>query len=361
MIRIGIDARKIADSGIGRVIENVIDGMIAVGGERGYVLFFAPEDIENYDYSGKPVTKVIERAGKYSVKEHLSLAQAARRSRVDIFHAPHYTLPLGFSGPSVVTVHDLIHIKDRSFGRVKRFYAWLMISAAISRADRVIAVSETTKKSIEKTFPRHTGKVRVVLNGAGDFSPAHPDDTKSVTGRLGILPGYLLFVGSDRPHKNLKAVAKVMSGLNEDVRLVVVGRVLDKSDYLSFGDRVKFLDGLAMNEMRVVYTEASLLLFPSYLEGFGLPILEAMACHTPVVASNRSSIPEVAGDAAVLLDPDDYDGMTKAVEKIMTDSSFAGDLIAKGKKRVEQFSWDKTAKETLAVYDEVLKERGIFS
>lgn len=348
-MRIGIDARKMGDGGIGRYLENLLTQLLRINNEHHYVLFVTPD--ETALCNSDRVTCVVEPAQKYSLTEHFSLARKAEAQKLDIFHAPHYTLPLTLKIPAVVTIHDIIHLQDPHTGIAAKAYARFMIGAAAKKAKRIITVSHTSKKELLNLLHLPAKKIVVTHNGGGDFGPMAKSDREKKLNPLAISPGYLLFVGSDRPHKNVTALIEVLKRLPDDQRAVVVGRMRQKSSFAPFGKRVTFVNQVEKETMQALYCGAAALLFPSWLEGFGLPPLEAMACGTPVVASNRSSIPEVCGDAALLCDPDDYDSMVAALQKIASDHHFHDDLVTKGFARAKEFSWEQTAEETLAVYE----------
>jgi len=352
-MRIGIDARKISDTGIGRYIESLVGGLLSVDPGNEYVLFMAPPDLDRYHYPAERVTKIPETAGKYSLREHWTLARKAAAARLDLFHAPHYTLPLFLKGPAVVTIHDIIHLLDPAVGGAARAYARWMIGSAVSRANITLTVSEHTKKNLVETLGAAPEKIIVVPNGGGsDFARPAEEEIDRALGALNLARGYFLFVGSDRPHKNLGAVAAVLGLMPPDTRFVVVGRVRAraKAAFAAFGDRVRFFDNVSKDTMAALYAGARALFFPSFHEGFGLPPLEAMACGAPVAASNRSAIPEVVGDAAALFDPRDARAMAGTLARIAEDESFCRELAARGGERVKLFSWEETARRTLACY-----------
>ena len=357
-MRIGIDARKIRDTGIGRYIDNLVNALLRVDADAEYVLFLAPEDADSYSYPRDRVTKVIETSGKYSVREHWSLPLKVKKSGVDLFHAPHYVLPYFMSVPSVVTVHDIIHLIGPGFGPVSRAYARLMIGSAVARARLVITVSESTGEDLKSALGVPERKIRVIPNGGGsDFERASDSEIKKVLDAFGLAQGrYYLFVGSDRPHKNLEAVFETLRLMDDAACFAIVGRVRDerKRDFDAFGGRVRFIDSVGKDTIRALYSGAIALLFPSIYEGFGLPPLEAMACGTPVVASNSSSIPEVVGDAAALVDPRDWRSMAETLTRIRADKAFRDAMVARGRQRVRLFSWDTMAEKTLKVYEEAL-------
>ena len=355
-MRIGIDARKINDTGIGRYIASLVENLLRVDDKNEYVLFFDPKDAENFDDPKSRVTKIIEPSGKYSIAEHFSLPSKANRLGLDIFHAPHYVLPFFMKVPSVVTVHDVIHLLDPAFGLPAREYARFMIRSAIARARRVITVSDYTKRNLIGLFHTPSDKISVIPNGGGNgFVRSSDEDIKKTADKYGITPGYYLFVGSDRPHKNLKAVAETLRLMGNDSFFVVAGRVGDDSKKLFAGveGRVRFIgQNIEKVEMAALYSGASALLFPSFHEGFGLPPLEAMACGTPVVASNASCMPEILGDSSVMADPLDYRLMADALTKLKNDPACRADYIAKGHERVRVYSWERVAKMTLEVYED---------
>lgn len=356
-MRIGIDARKIEDTGIGRYLENLIDGLLAIDNRNEYVLFMEPSAVERFERLKDRVRLVPETAGKYSVREHFSLPAKAHDMGVNLFHAPHYVLPYMLKIPSVVTIHDLIHMISPSFSVAQKVYAKFMIRSAISRASAVITVSNRTKHNLMALLDVPHDKICVIPNGGGaDFTRTPDDLLEAKLKQYGVAQGYYLFVGSDRPHKNIQAVERALELMGDSARFVMVGRVLDQTRKAlrRFNGRVKFLGSMDKNDLEAIYSGAEALLFPSYHEGFGLPPLEAMACKTPVVASNRSSIPEAVGDAAILCDPEDAQGMATALSHIASDGAFRNEIVEKGLLRVKLFSWEKMARKTLEVYESVV-------
>lgn len=354
-MRIGIDARKINDTGIGRHIANLVENLLRVDSRNEYILFFDPVDVDKFDYPKSSVTKIIEPSGKYSIGEHFSLPSKANSLGLDIFHAPHFVLPYFMKVPSVVTVHDVIHLIDPAFGLLAREYARFMIRSAVARARDVITVSGYTKRNLIGLFHTPADKIRVIPNGGGDgFARASGDAIKKTAGKYGITPDYYLFVGSDRPHKNLNAVAQALRLMGGDSVFVIAGRVGDDGKKLFAGieGRVRFIgQNMEKADMAALYSGASALLFPSFHEGFGLPPLEAMACGTPVVASNASCMPEILGDCAVMADPLDYLAMAEALARLKNDPAYRANYIGKGHERVRLYSWEQMARMTLEVYE----------
>jgi len=303
------------------------------------------------------VQNVAAAAGKYSIREHWTLGALARLSGVDLFHEPHFTLPLYTPCRKVVTIHDVIHLLDPRVGAMQKAYARWMISSALKRADQVITVSNHTRENLVAMFGADPSRITVTYNAADSgFHPMEKESLDEELGRLGLRPGYFLFVGSDRPHKNIQAVAGVLSAMRADTRFVIVGRVAGaaRAIFAPFHDRVVFVNNAGKKTIAALYAGARALYFPSYMEGFGLPPLEAMACGTPTVASNRSSIPEVVGNAAALVDPDDTAAAAAVLERIGGDEVFRDKLVADGKARAALFSWRETARKTLEVYERAM-------
>jgi alpha-1,3-rhamnosyl/mannosyltransferase len=357
-MRIGVDARKISDTGIGSYIQRLIPALLAAEPEHRYVLFMAPEDVGSFLFPAGRVETVPASAGKYSLREHWALGALARRAGVELFHEPHFTLPLYMPCKRVVTIHDVIHLLDPAVGAIQKKYARWMISSALKRADQIITVSHHSQRNLVEMFGADPAKITVTHNAPDPaLSPMGRGELAAELARLNLTPGYFLFVGSDRPHKNIKAVAAAMALMAEDTRFVIVGRVGPpaRAPFGQFGGRVSFVGQVGTHTIAALYSGAQALFFPSYLEGFGLPPIEAMALQTPVVAANRSCIPEVTGDAAALVDPDDARSAAMLLERIRSDQTFRSALVEKGIKRAASFSWKTAAQATLAVYERAMK------
>lgn len=275
--------------------------------------------------------------------------------------------------PAVVTVHDIVpflvrHDEEQSTFRhpLDVLFDGLAMSG-LKRANALISVSEFTKRTIVETFGYAPERIWVVPNGVAHetFSPqAVPSAFRD---RYGLQDGcrYLLYVGSENPRKNLprllQAFARVRQEMPE-VRLIKIGspeyteqaRLLRAQiQAMGLEEEVRFVEHVSDQDLALFYNAADLFVFPSLYEGFGLPPLEAMACGTPVVCSNAASLPEVVGDAAVTVDPYDVDALADAMHRVLADPELREDLRARGLARARQFTWERTARETLAVYREV--------
>ncbi len=359
-MNIGIDARKYFDFGIGTYIRNLASCFDRQEQDR-FTYFAAPQDAEIIRRTHRGKT-IVNLSGKYSLGELISVSFQANRAGISLFHAPHYTLPFGLSMRRVVTIHDVIHLRfPEYFSPVQRAYARVMIGHACRAADAVIVDSAFAGKELLRYIPCPPGKVHVIpLGVSGDFAPsldnASADDFRrkhNINGR------FLLYVGSLKPHKNVSALIRSISALRgrTHVQVVCVGERLEENAPLhslcisaGVGDRVRSLGWLAEPDLIAAYRAASALVMPSLYEGFGFPVLEAMACGTPVIASNAASIPEVIGDAGILLDPTAQGDLAAAMVSVLDDSSLRDSLREKGLRRAKLFTWNRCAERTLNLY-----------
>ena len=273
-------------------------------------------------------------------------------------------------GRTVVTFHDAMLLKIRAREIPVESYPWFTILghdlslAAIRRATRVIADSTSSRNDLLRLTPVREERVRVVPLGVADrFLRSHENDGRQ-NGRPEGEAVRILHVGHCAPYKNietiLRAIPAICRRLGAPVVFIKVGGRFTRDQKALIGrlgieDRVEHLGTVPLDDLPGVYARADLLLRPSLHEGFGLPAREAMACGTPVVVSNRGSLPEVVGDAGLLVEPHDIEGIARAAERLTTDAALRADLIRRGRLRARAFTWGRTARETLAVYEEVLR------
>jgi glycosyltransferase involved in cell wall biosynthesis len=363
---VALDARKLDDFGIGSYLQGLIGEFARLG---------CPEMLVAYRRPGRPVPPDLaaptvrwrdEPAPLYSLQELWRLARAARRDRVELFHAPHYVCPPVLPCPAVITIHDLIHLRvpDPARPRLAPLYARVMLRLAVRRARRLITVSEATRQDLQARLGVPADRIRVIPNGvAPHFRPA-PDSAAlaPALARLGVARPYFLFVGNPLPHKNLDGLLDAFAALPPAAgRLVLVGVTARRRDSVTracamrgLTDRVTVLAPLPGAMLPVLYQGATALACPSLWEGFGLPALEAMACGTPVLAAARGGLPEVVGAAGVLVDPTHVDALREGLYNLSTHESLREALAAAGLARARLFSWRRAADATLAVYREAL-------
>jgi glycosyltransferase involved in cell wall biosynthesis len=368
-MRIAIDARKLHDFGIGTYIRNLVHELASLDRGLEYVLFARPDDLDAVAAMGANVRGVPESAAGYSLREQVRLPMAARRIHADLYHAPHYVLPPFVPGRSVVTIHDCIHLRFPQYlpSRGAWLYAYTMIRLATRKAARVLTVSEASKRDILHYTGVRPEKVVVVPNGLDPRFAAPPDQEtlERVRLRFDLTRPFVLYVGNIKPHKNLprliEAFALARAGAPDDLQLVVIGDEISKYPGLRqsvhrhrLDKHVRFFGFQPAATLVAFYRLARAFVFPSLYEGFGLPPLEAMANQTPVVTSNLSSMPEVTGDAALLVDPYDPESIADGIRRLATDDTLRQHLIDRGRRRAAAFSWRQAAVRTLEVYRDVL-------
>jgi glycosyltransferase involved in cell wall biosynthesis len=402
-MRIGFDARMIAHPGIGRYIRSLLRGIIPLLGENELVLFgdegrlldssalrpqndsdalrpqndsdaLRPQNDSDalWPQNDKGVArndgnvKIVQwDAPIYSLQEQISWP--FDKYGLDVVHIPHFNMP-GLIGIGrrkgkekiVLTVHDLIYTKfPQNLTIIKRVLARPIIKNSIEKADRIIAVSENTKKDIIGISACAKDKTNVIYEAADPVFRRINDinELKRIKEKYALKDNFILFVGSLKQHKNIKALISAWKLLRHKgimPELVVIGRYHPRerdifNDIKTAG--VKYIGEVSGQDVPAIYNMAKLFVMPSLYEGFGLPVLEAMACGVPVCSSNAAALPEVVGDAGLLFDPYNVDDMDEKIERILSDEGLRRDLIDKGLKRVNEFSWEKAAQETFRVYE----------
>jgi len=367
-VRIGIDVRKLHDFGIGTYIRNIVRQLARLDGDSEYVLLARPQDCETLSAIGPNFRSVSETSGNYSIAEQLTIPWALRREGVTLFHAPHYVLPPLVSCKSVVTIHDCIHLMFPQYlpNRLALAYSRLSIDLAAKRATRVMTVSESSKRDILRFVDVPADKIDVIHNAYDVRFGIEPreEDVVRVRERYQLHDEFVLYVGNVKPHKNLGRLIEAFDlvrnrGLRQ-LKLVLIGDEISKYAALrravhqhQLHKYVRFLGYQSEDTLAVMYRLASVFVFPSLYEGFGLPPLEAIASGTPVVTSNLSSLPEVAGDAALLVDPYDPAAIADAIHRVLTDESVRAGLRRKGLARAHQFSWEASARRVREIYRQV--------
>ena len=292
---------------------------------------------------------------------------ALLRDGADLVHGMAYALPLLCPTQAVVTVHDLSFLRyPQAFKRGNRIYLSAATRLAVARAEAVIAVSQHTAQELQRLLGVPPWRIHVVPNGVdARFRPLARREVEAFRQRRGLPERFVLYVGTFEPRKNLETLLRTYGTLvHRDPHtrpLIIAGgrgwhyaRVFALLERLALEDRVRFPGFIAHEELPLWYNAATLFVFPSLYEGFGLPVLEAMACGTPVVASNASSLPEVVGEAGLLVAPRDVEGLAEAMRRLLTDAALREELRARGRDRASKYSWRASAVRTAAVYDHVL-------
>jgi len=366
MAKIAIDARKYFDYGIGSYIQNLASVLSGLHTMHEFTLIAASADIGRIE-APDGWSKERSDYGKYSVGEIAFLGRNALAAGAELFHEPHYTLPSGLKGRSVVTIHDLTHLKvPQYFSILQRGYAATMMRYAVRNAGAIIAISQKTKDDLLEAFHLEEDSVTVVYLGVRPIFRQLEDKSsiELLRASRGLQKPFVLFVGNVKPHKNiptlLSAFAQVQAKVG-DLDLVFAGSaclvdptLAEQARKLGITGSIHDLYQVSESELVAAYNAAEVVVLPSFYEGFGYPPLESMACGTPVVVSTGGALPEVVGDAAVIVDPLRPEELAEAIRKILEDSQKRAMLIEKGKKRAAAFSWQKTGEQTLMIYEKVL-------
>jgi glycosyltransferase involved in cell wall biosynthesis len=367
-MRVAIDARKLHDFGIGTYIRNLLRQLARLDHDTEYVLLCGEADIGVAAQLGPNFRAVLEPSPNYSIREQIHVPWVLRRERPDLYHAPHYVLPAAVRCSSVVTIHDCIHLMFPQYlpNRGAYAYARAQMWSAAHRSDCILTVSDASKRDILHLFNIPPEKIVVVYNAIdAHFSVTPPPDAVGrVRERYQLNHRFVLYVGNIKPHKNLvrliEAFNELRTGDLEDVKLLIIGDEISKLPALrravhrhKLHKHVRFLGYVPDDQLAVLYRLAAVFVFPSLYEGFGLPPLEAMASGTPVVVSNVSSLPEVVGDAAVLVDPHDVDSIVDGLRLVLTDPARAEEMRRRGLERAREFSWERSVTRTLEVYKRV--------
>jgi glycosyltransferase involved in cell wall biosynthesis len=368
-VRIAIDARKLRDFGIGTYVRNLLRHLSRIDRQTEYVVLCGAGDRGAVEELGENFRAVLESAPAYSIREQFRIPLDLRRERVNLFHAPHYVLPPLTPCRSVVTIHDCIHLQFPEYlpHRLGYAYARTALWLAAHRSSRVLTVSEASKRDILRYFSVPESKIHVIYNAIDErFNEAPPaDEVERVRERYQLNDPFVLYAGNIKPHKNLERLIEAFYLLRrqelEHVKLLIIGDEISKYATLrravhryKLHKHVRFFGFVPDKTLAVLYRLAAVFAFPSLYEGFGLPPLEAMASGTPVVTSNVSSLPEVVGDAALLIDPNDAAAIADAMRRVLTDPALRDDLRARGFVRVRDFSWERSVRRVREIYDEVL-------
>jgi len=365
-VRIAIDARKLHDYGIGTYVRNLVRALARQDTDDTYVLLCPRRDVDFVESLGPRFVALEESSPNYSVREQISVPLSLWRGRVDLFHAPHYVVSPLTLCPFVVTIHDCIHLRFPQYlpNRVAPVYARTMMSSAARRARRVLTVSQASKQDILHFLKIPAEKIEVIYNGLDERLAKAPsaDEVSRVQQRFQLTSPFVLYTGNIKPHKNVDRLIHAFSLLRKrgmtEAKLLIIGDEISKYPNLrrlvhryQLHQHVRFLGFVPDATLAVLYRLASVFVFPSLYEGFGLPPLEAMACGCPVACSNAGSLPEVVGDAARLFDPFQLEAIAEAVEDVLRSPD---EWSRRGLERASLFSWARTAREHEAVYGELM-------
>ncbi|MGQ9683652.1 MAG: glycosyltransferase family 4 protein [Anaerolineae bacterium] len=366
-MQVGIDARLVYyhQAGISRYCLQLMRALADINTEDQFIIFQSRRD------SRQLVSQSNFRIRRLWTPSHHPLEQALlslelRLTPMQVLHSPDFIPPFRRTCRSIITIHDLgFLLYPQSLTKSSaRYYG--QIDQAVRRTDHIIAVSESTRRDIVRMLGVPEHMITVIYEAPRRFFHPLPDvDLRQrLRQRFKLERDYVLFVGTIEPRKNipglLNAFQQLLDHYHPDVDLVLAGapgwltdEVYALVGRLGLSGRVRFLGRVSDEELVWLYNAARMLVLPSFYEGFGLPPLEAMACGTPVIVANVSSLPEVVGDAGLLVEPTDTDELTVAMWRLLSDELLRKELIAKGARRAASFSWERAARETLELYRRV--------
>lgn len=370
---ISIDARGAtwyAGTGIGTYTREIVKNLLEMDRENYYYLFWSGRDYEALkSYPNASIS--ISSRKHHRFWEQYYIPDILKNKKVDLYHVPQngIGLPQVKNSIYIATIHDLIpYIMPETVGRgyLTKFIS--QMPSIISSIDMIITVSEWSKRDIMKIFDISEDRIAVTHLAADSiFKPLDKYEVQEyVKEKYGIEGSMILYLGGFSPRKNVKSIlvafSMIYKNLSKDYKIVIIGSAKDDHQFLiklaqtlNIGDNVLFTGFVPYEDLPFFYNASDVFVYPSLYEGFGLPILEAMCCGTPTITSNVSSIPEVAGDGAMLINPFDTEELSSAMANVLENNNVKADLISRGFERAELFDWKKTAYETLKVYENACK------
>ncbi len=367
-MRIGIDARLVYyhKAGIGQYILRLSEALAEIDHEDEFLLFQSSKD-----HSRLVIAPNFKRRVLWTPSHHRFETAAISAEffphNLDVLHSPDFIPPGKTRCPSVITVHDLAFLLYPRFLTPESARYYGQVDPAARRANHIIAVSQSTKRDVVRLLGVPEEKLSVIYEAAHPlFRPIDRALARQfIAEKYGVTDDYILFVSTVEPRKNLptllQALGKLRALYKPSIKLLVAGQqgwlteqVDETVDKYKLRDQVCFLGGVANEELVYLYNGARVFALPSFYEGFGLPPLEAMACGTPVVVSNTSSLPEVVGDAGQLLDPNDVEAWSVTLARVLSDEALATEMREKGLRRAGLYSWQRAARDTLGVYRKVV-------
>ena len=374
-MKIIIDARFLGtETGIGRYVKEVVNNLEKVDRKNQYIIFLRKKNWDKYSPRNENFQKKLVDFPWYSLKEQLFLGSTIKKEKADLCHFPHFNVPYFCKTPYVVTIHDLIlrHFPTTRASTLspikfylKYFFYNLILKRALKRSKKIIVPSYFVKNDIIKTFKINPDNIRVIYEGLADLPREANLGGEALTGRGLSLP-YILYVGNAYPHKNLEQLIRAFFEIKKDkpdLQLVLVGKRdyfskrLEqeiKGKYLQFGAQypkdIIFFGFATDQELVTLYKHAELYVFPSLMEGFGLPPLEALSFDLPVVCSDIPVLHEILGNGVLYFDPKDTNNMKEVIRGALYNTEKQVKLLEESKKILRRYSWKKNVEETLEVY-----------
>lgn len=378
-MKIAIDIRRMTEFGVGTYIRNVIRTLGRLDRESTYFLIGSPDKVKEIGPLPANFHTVPSPEPERSFKGYWAFRTIVKRLQCDLVHIPNlFSMPRGLPCPYVMTVHDMLEHMARARQQTGFWGAWHLQSTrlVLSGAARIFAVSNFTRLEIEKLFGIPQDRIEVIYNAIDErFLHGHASaaDRQVIAQRYQVRYPFLLYAGRISPHKNVGRMIEAFSALKTelekdhafpDLKLIIIGDDLSGNPELrrtvvrsGMQNDVRFLGFVPIDVLRIFYDQAKIFVFPSLYEGFGLPPLEAMAHGTPVVTSNVSSLPEVVGDAAVLVHPENVFELMRALHRVLMDQEMRERMKERSYRQVTKFSWEKSVRRIMQVYREVARTK----
>lgn len=355
-MRVGIDVRPMLEekAGIGYYVWGLLTGLAKVDSKNHYVLFanryFEFREQENFE------KKIIT-----SPLWHVQASRAVKKMNLDVYHSTHsLIIPSFLNRPTVLTFHDASAFKVKETQTLKvKLITNSLLKMAAQKAKKIIVPSLSSEKDLLKLVGIKKEKITVIAEAVDEgFSKTDKKQIDEIKKRYSLPEKYILFNATLEPRKNVKRLIKAFQEIKKEIKqdLVLAGKIgwgMKREEVK--GERVHYLGWVPDLDLPALYSGADLFVYPSLYEGFGLSILKAFKAEVPVLTSNLSSLPEVAGDAALLVDPLDTSAIAQGMKKILTNESFFEKLKTAGLRRVKDFTWEKTALQTLKVYESLIE------
>ncbi|MFP4435760.1 MAG: glycosyltransferase family 4 protein [Chloroflexaceae bacterium] len=370
-MRIGLDARYVYDHfpGIGRYTANLAAALGTL--EHGHtlaVLYNPALPNTRHDLPAllgdQPAIQLVQtNVRPFSLAEQIALPRLARALQLDLLHSPYYIKPYaGLPCPSVVTIYDLLGLHlPQTLSRQGRLFYRVAMGLAVRSSHRIITISCNAQEALIRAYNIPPERITVTpLAADARFCPQTEAAVAAVHAKYGLPARYLLYVGANKPHKNLERLVQAWACVTpqQPAVLLLAGhydprypQVQQMAAAPGLRDRIMRIQNVAEADLPALYAGATAFVFPSFYEGFGLPPLEAMACGVPVICAHAGSLPEVVGDAAVTFDPYAVDELAAAIQRVLDAPALRVDLRERGLRRAQAFSWEQTARQTLAVYE----------
>jgi glycosyltransferase involved in cell wall biosynthesis len=378
-IRIVLDTRRVADFGIGTYIRNLVRTLARLDSANHYTLITPSKDVAEFsDLPANFDTVPFEKKGRAGLAQ-MGFSLFLRKLPAEVYHIPLNAVPLWMPKPYLVTIHDMSSLLFGPQSGYRNNLRLFYLRRGLLQANRVLAVSTSTRRDVEAVLGIPASRVRVVYNAPDPvFRPAAPNgespagrpvEIQRVLDRYRIHYPFLLYVGRTNPQKNIprlvEAFAVVRGELQDDpqyknLRLIIIGDEIARHPSLRHAviqsrveETVRFLGFVPIDTLRAFYQAAAAFVFPSLYEGFGLPPLEAMACGTPVICSNVSSLPEVVGEAAIIVNPENVFEIARGMKELLLDTALRARMIERGFEQLQKFSWERSASQVLQTYEEI--------